>query len=117
MEWGCDTDAVIPLHWEGENLLRCPRRPYKDDPDWYNAIFLAYKYAQKGYLQEPGTWLDQPAILQQAFEVVEGAVNEAKEQEEKRRNRAQSSSSQGGGGKTPPRGAMGGAMSPLPGRG
>ena len=115
MEWGCNTDAVLPLMLDGETILRCPRRPYLDNSAWYNHVLSSYKYAQKGMLTEPGTWLDQGAKLISAFAVLDAATEDAKE---KNSGSSPSSAAKGGAQKQggPPRGARGGNMSPIPGR-
>lgn len=109
---------MIPLLIDDELITRCPRRPFLDDPQWYNEILRSYRYAQEGMLTEPGTWLDQGAMLVAAFSILDVAVAEAREkQSDKKRGQARAVS-QGGGhtAPTPTRNAMGGSMSPRPGR-
>lgn len=62
---------------DGQPLKRCPRRPYLDDPRWYEAIFAAWRYRKAGFLGEVGTWRDQPVKMLAALDVVTGAFNEA----------------------------------------
>jgi hypothetical protein len=101
--WGCNTNATIPLVLDGENLWRCPRRPYLDRPDWYNSIWQSVSYEEKGMLTEPGTWLDQPAKLVEGSTVVRTAHAEAEDTkrkaEERRRSAAAHAANSSAGGR------------------
>jgi hypothetical protein len=90
-QWGCSTDTMLPVLIDNEQLTRCPRRPFLENPLWYNAIFQSSAYQEKGMLTEPGTWLDQPAKLIQALQVVSQGASDAqdyKQAAEERRKRA-----------------------------
>jgi len=78
------------MHFDGRELRRCPRRPYLDAPEWFNEVFRAYQWLQKGYFPSPGTWADQPAKLIDLVEVIDRAnasadAHERKEADEKAR--------------------------------
>lgn len=78
-KWGCDTDTPYPVIIDDEQVFRCPRRPFLEDPTWFNAIFMSSSYMEKGMLTEEGTWIDQPAKLVEALQVVGTAHGDAQE--------------------------------------
>ena len=51
--------------------MRCPRAVV---PSWCRKVIQAYMHYQNGHLPNKGTWLDQPADLMEAFEVVATAI-------------------------------------------
>ncbi len=55
---------------------RCPRRPYLEEPGWFNAIFEAYRWYQRDHFPDEGQWLDQSAKLVRYIEVIEAALAE-----------------------------------------
>lgn len=91
-QWGCSKDTPYPVIIDNEQVYRCPRRPFLDNPQWYNAIYSSSSYMERGMLTEEGTWLDQPAKLSEALQVVGTAHNDAQDYSkaaEERRRRAQ----------------------------
>lgn len=56
--------------WEldGESIRRCPMAIVTDQSIEYVRV---YNFFQKGYLPNPGGWLDQPAKLIEAIEFIE----------------------------------------------
>lgn len=110
IEWGCDGPPQIPVLFpspdepgEAEQLERCPRRPYHDNPRWYHELFAAWGYVQKGLLPESGSWRDQPAKLPPLLEVIDAALAEGQKehekQEKRRQDRAKKAAAQQPGGK------------------
>jgi hypothetical protein len=81
--WGCESDVSFPLPFDGERTLRCPRRPYLDEPDWYNQIFEAYSWREKGFLPQPGTWRDQDHRFVLACNIIDRAHSDASDDERK----------------------------------
>lgn len=102
-QWGCDEDISYPVLIDDENVFRCPRRPFLDTPDWFNAIFSSSSYMEKGMLTEVGTWLDQPAKLTQALTVVSKAERDATEYKAKADERRKSAQARAAAAAPPPR--------------
>jgi hypothetical protein len=101
IQWGCTTDALWPVTIDDEMQIRCPRRPFLDDPGWFNAVFQSSRFQEKNMLTEPGTWLDQPAKLTAAIHVVEAAAEESRDykktaDERRRANKAKAARPTGG---------------------
>ncbi len=103
IRWGCDADAQppIPIQFGDERTLRCPRRPYLDDQDWFNRILEAYDWMEKGFLPNPGTWRDQDNRFISFCNVIEGAKVKAdaiaeKAQESKRTQASKAAKKPGG---------------------
>lgn len=88
-QWGCERDAPIPIVLDGAPLLRCPRRPFLENPDAFNEILVTHRYLQQGLLREPGTWADQSHSMTEALLVVSKAIEDAREiEDDSRRRRA-----------------------------
>ena len=79
--WGCDSDTSFPLPFDGERVLRCPRRPFLDNPEWYNQLFEAYTWREKGFLPGPGTWRDQDHRFVIACGIIDKAHSDASDDE------------------------------------
>ena len=91
-QWGCEKDAPYPIVIDNEPVFRCPRRPFLEDPTWFNTVWSTANWVERGFLPESGTWLDQPAMLSQALSIVDKATADAREykhESEERRRRAQ----------------------------
>lgn len=99
-ERGCDSKPRYPISLDGEDLQRCPLRPYLDDPGAHNELMALYGWYRRGLLPDPGTMLDQSASLVEAFLVVDAAVRDA-ERERAERDK-QSRKRAAGGPKHPP---------------
>ena len=68
--WGCDAEetdqddpmggkvwrrpAQLPLTIDGELVWRCPRRPLKDDPTYWQRLLLHYDLFRDGHLPDEG---------------------------------------------------------------
>lgn len=76
---------------DGEDLLRCPRRPILDNPEFYSRLFGRYRHYQKGHFFEEGAIGSQPALLMECFDVMDQTLdvveNYRREQEAKKRAR------------------------------
>lgn len=100
VRWGCEADAPFPLPFDGERVLRCPRKPWLDNTEWYNQLFEAYSWREKGFLPGPGTWRDQDHRFVTACNVIDKAHNDASDEErsvqEAKRAQADRASKQGG---------------------
>lgn len=77
IQWGCETDAMIPLNMDGEELYRCPRRPWLDNPQLYNELFDYYNWMEKGYLPDPGTYDDQGVKFRPFMGIIRTALHDA----------------------------------------
>ena len=83
-EWGCharqDADgswqnpAALPLRIDHEEVFRCPRRPIKDDPDYWRRLLFFYGMYKKGHLPDPGAVSEQSNKAMQLFGLVDDAV-------------------------------------------
>lgn len=67
----------MPIRIDGEEWFRCPRRPLKDDPRWWEEFLALFAMYKKGFLPEHGGVQDQPHFLVQAMHTFEGAVAQA----------------------------------------
>jgi hypothetical protein len=62
-------------------VKRCPRRPYLDEPEWYNQLFEAYSWREKGFLPGAGTWRDQDHRFVTACNIIDRAHSDASDEE------------------------------------
>ena len=78
--WGCEKDVhpAQAVKLDGEVMLRCPVRPFLDDPEGFNAVMERYRWYRAGLLPEPGTWMDQPNKLLELFSVIDQALEDAR---------------------------------------
>lgn len=90
-EFGCETDSPRPLFIDGQELWRCPRRPFLEETGLYSQLFWFYKQFLNGFLPEDGGLNSQPNKLMEAFHIIANAVadgeREKKEMERRRQNR------------------------------
>lgn len=77
LQWNCETDAPKPFDFFGEQLSRCPRRPFLDEPELLSEVFEAYHWYKQGLLPSPGTWYDQTDAFVTMMGAVDAAVSEA----------------------------------------
>ncbi len=91
VRWGCVADAMppMPINFDGERILRCPRKPYLDNPDWYNRILEFYGWREKGFLPNPGTWRDQDQRFVTICAVIDKAKSDADAEENEIRDAKQ----------------------------
>lgn len=84
---GCLKDSPVEDVWEldGEVSRRCPVTLVTPESVEY---IRAYNFFQKGYLPNPGGWMDQPAKLIEAIELIETQVQRIDEEEIKRARRS-----------------------------
>lgn len=68
-------------------IRRCPLRPTLDRPAFYQRLFWLYGNYTRGILPEDGGLSNQPALLVEAFEVLDAAYSEAKDIMEAAENR------------------------------
>ncbi len=97
IERGCDAPSPVPISLPGVTLTgRCPMRPYFEDPEGFNELFSIYQWHLKGFLPEPGGYMDQAHRLVRLIECVDKAaadgkraLHEAEERKAKQRAQAQ----------------------------
>lgn len=89
IRWGCVTPTKVeqlPIRLANDGvdangvelpLFRCPMRPRLEDPVGLNRVFEGYNWMQKGFLPDPGGWLDQTAKFTDACAVVSSATDAA----------------------------------------
>lgn len=63
---------------DGKTMTRCLMRPYFEDPLGFNDLFSTYQWHLKGFLPEPGGYLDQAANLVVLIECVDKAAADGK---------------------------------------
>ncbi len=95
--WGCDAEetdkedpqtgekiwikaAQVPLVMDGENVWRCPRRPIKDDPKYWEKLLFHYQLFRDGYLTDGGSIMDQSFKAITLFGAVQDIQSEADRQ-------------------------------------
>ena len=81
----CEYEIPGQEIWElyGERYRGCPFRIVTRQ----SANFLrAFQFYKEGYLPNAGSWLDQPAKMLDAFEVIEKELKAIEIEREKRRN-------------------------------
>jgi hypothetical protein len=89
---GCVSDATNPVEFDGEKLLRCPRRLLLDDPWYVNEIWWLYAKYVDGILPEHGGLYDQPAKYLAVMRILDSAKSGAdseKQEQDKRRKAVQ----------------------------
>jgi hypothetical protein len=76
---GCETDRAVPLEVGGMTLLRCPRRPLLDDPNFYSEVFWLYRSWKDGHLPEGSATgvHGQPNKMLMAYRVMDNAKHDA----------------------------------------
>ena len=79
-------EVSLPYEWEhnGERveLHTCPRSSITPESiEWLDA----YGWLKQGFLPNDGTWMDQPARLIAAFDVIENTLSEARAKDEEKR--------------------------------
>jgi hypothetical protein len=80
-ERGCEEDSPIEGVWKLKDweFRRCPRKLVtRASIEYLNA----YLFFEKGYLPNPGGWLDQPLKFIQAIKIIEREIALAKEKED-----------------------------------
>ena len=80
----------MPIVFDGEHTLRCPRRPYLDNSSWYNHLLEVYGWREKGFLPNPGTWRDQDQRFVSICAVIDKAKADADDEERQVREAKQS---------------------------
>ncbi len=107
---GCDQDSPKEhrLVLDGEEHVRCPRRPILDDPGRYAEVFWTFQQKDKGFLPDDGALNDQANLLIQSFRVIDdtlGSIERHKRERGKSKSRRQATKnmSRGGKGKGPRR--------------
>ncbi len=109
-EWGCTSDAPVPQLFDGKTLRRCPLRGLLDTPDLFQELFTAWQWREKGFLPEQGAWRDQPAKLPWLLDVMDRAIEDARDAERKRdeSRRTRAAALKKGGQRPTPAGMTGG---------
>jgi len=81
-ERGCEENSPIPGYWKFDDFEtnRCPVRLVTKSS---LMLIEAFLYFKQGFLPNAGGWMDQPAKLFEAFEVIEGESRKIQEKKEK----------------------------------
>jgi len=91
VEWENEAEEPVKLGIElddpsrVEEWWRCPRRPVKDDPALFYEVSRLWSMREKGFLPYPGSYLEQPAVLVECWDIVDRAIAEIMRLEERRR--------------------------------
>jgi hypothetical protein len=74
----CDSDSPLGQGPEidGEELRRCVLRPQFENPEWFAVVFDMYHWREKGFLAEPGTYLDQAWKVPHLMAIVDKALED-----------------------------------------
>lgn len=75
-KYGCETD-IRPFNFDGEQITRCPLRPFKEDPSTYSEYFQLYSFREKNVMAEPGAFYDQPAVYIEIMSEMDSAMSDA----------------------------------------
>jgi hypothetical protein len=80
---GCEQDSPIPGAWKIEDweFQRCPLKIINQQSKEY---LKAYQFFDKGYLPNPGSWLEQPAKFIDAMRVISREVQEIEKEEQEK---------------------------------
>lgn len=85
-EW--ENPAIIPLRIDSEEVYRCPRRPIKEDPQYWDKLLFYFGMYKKGHLPDPGSVSEQSNKIMQVFRIVDDIVADCvKEKAERERQR------------------------------
>ncbi|MDD4873881.1 MAG: hypothetical protein PHE15_02760 [Dehalococcoidales bacterium] len=81
-ERGCEKDSPIPGYWKFDEFetSRCPVKLITKQSIRLLEAFLHFK---QGFLPNAGGWMDQPAKLFEAFEIVETELRKIQEKKDK----------------------------------
>ena len=66
--------AFMPIRIDDEEVWRCPRRPVKDDPVYWQRLLFYYGMFKKGHLPDPGAVSEQSNKAMQLFALLDDAV-------------------------------------------
>jgi hypothetical protein len=81
--------AALPLAIDGEDVWRCPRRPLKDDPAYWDRLLWFYGLYKKGHLPDPGGVTEQSHKAMELFRILEDVTDDcAREKAERERRKA-----------------------------
>lgn len=80
IEWGCDTDAVIPQIIDGQEEWRCPRRPILEQPAEFGYYLKLYRQYRLGVLPESGAMMEQAEYIMRVFDILDVVYAEVDEQ-------------------------------------
>lgn len=87
---GCEQDAPVPLLLDGEEIVRCPRRPLFEEPEAWTEYLQEFHDYQEGRFPELGGTQDQAYGYLQVMRTMASAKSEAEgirmKQEEMKRN-------------------------------
>ncbi len=80
-ERGCEADSVIPGMWKLNDweFSRCPKSLVTIKSIEY---LNAYIFFEKGFLPNPGGWLNQPLKFIQVIRVIEAEIAKIKEEKD-----------------------------------
>jgi hypothetical protein len=102
-EWGCDARQIvdehgeekwidaapIPLQIDGEEVRRCPRRPLKDDPRYWNRLLFFYGLYKQGHLPDPGAVTEQSHKAMELFQIIGDVADDCAREKAERERRKQ----------------------------
>lgn len=94
-EWGCDAEetpedhpqggkvwlrpAWLPLTIDGKLEWRCPRRPIKDDPLYWQRLLFHYALFKDGHLPDEGAVASQSFKAMSLFGIVADTTGECEQ--------------------------------------
>ena len=79
----------MPMNFDGENIFRCPKRPYLEKQAWFDRLLMIWHWSEKGHFADEGTYMDQANSVTTLIPVINTSKNEAEnakaERERKKR--------------------------------
>lgn len=82
IERGCEQDSPIPGFWKFDDF-ETSRCPVKLITKVSVKLLEAFLYFKQGYLPNAGGWMDQPAKLFEALEVIETEILKIQDKKDK----------------------------------
>ena len=73
---GCNSKPPFPYIFDSKELNRCPIKLIWASTKWYIEM---YSYFKDKFLPFPGSIMHQPAIMLEAFSIIQGKGNEMNE--------------------------------------
>jgi len=93
--WGCDAEetdeldqfgdkvwknpAMVPLDLDGVMFWGCPRRPIKDDPQYWGKLLFYYAMYQKGVMPDEGAMASQSFKAMTLLGLLEDTMHECQQ--------------------------------------
>lgn len=84
---GCSAPPQQPVQFDGRMMERCPMRPFFEDPEHFNQLFVLYRWYSKQLLPDLGTVMDQSNRLVGYSLVIDIALDDSEREKQRKRER------------------------------